>query len=218
MLSSVWNTWIWGKLPTVRSLTCGSRFPLDRSLANISRRHGPIQIDVLGKIAEAILGGITYLYSNFRIMHRNLKPSKVLLNSLGQIKLSDFRASGELLNSVAETVVGSGICYMAPERIQGDKYTIKSETWSFGLMVMELAIGKFPYDFEPEPDDEGESVNILDVLRTIVYGPAPKLPKSDAFPSILYQMVEKCVQMDPKDRPSPLDLYVSKSNCLLIVY
>ncbi len=190
----------------------------NRSLASVSHRHGPIQIDVLGKIAEAVLGAINYLYSNFKIMHRNLKPSKVLLNSLGQIKLSDFRASGELLHSVAETVVGSGICYTAPERIQGDKYTIKSETWSFGLMIIELAIGKFPYDFKPEPDDEGESVNILEVLQTIVNGPAPKLPKSDAFPSILYDMIEKCKQLDPKGRSKPLELYMSKLNNLLVAY
>jgi mitogen-activated protein kinase kinase len=185
------------------------------SLADISRNCGPIRIDVLGKIAEVVLGAITYLYSNFKVMHRNLKPSKILLNSLGQIKLSDFRASGELMNSIAETVVGSAVCYMAPERIRGESYTIEAEVWSFGLTIIELAIGKFPYQVTPDPDDAtGEGVNILDLLQHIALGPAPKLPESDAFPDILRQMIEKCVQKDPQDRSNPVKLYVSVNLCL----
>jgi hypothetical protein len=43
---------------------------IDRSLDGIYRRHGPVQIDVAGKIAEAVLEGLTYLYDVHRIIHR----------------------------------------------------------------------------------------------------------------------------------------------------
>ncbi|KAF2399586.1 Pkinase-domain-containing protein [Trichodelitschia bisporula] len=175
------------------------------SLDFISKTFGPVRVDVLGKIAEAVLGGLTYLYRTHRIMHRDIKPSNILVNSRGQIKLCDFGVSSELEGSVAETFVGTGT-YMAPERIQGAQYTIKSDVWSFGLTLMELAIGKFPFASD-NADEPGGPQGILDLLQQIVLEPPPKLPKSDAFPLVLEQIVEKCLTKDPALRPTPQDLF-----------
>jgi len=183
-----------------------------RSLDAISKNFGPIRVDVLGKIAEAILGGLKYLYLAHRIMHRDIKPSNVLVNSKGQIKLSDFGVSAELENSVADTFVGTGT-YMAPERIQGSPYTVKSDVWSVGLTLMELAIGKFPFsmsnDGDGEDDDEEAAgpQGILDLLQQIVLEPSPKLPKSEAFPQILEDFIAKCLMKNPDERPTPQELY-----------
>lgn len=167
-------------------------------------------MDVLGKIAEAVLGGLKYLYLAHRIMHRDIKPSNVLVNSRGQIKLCDFGVSSELVNSVADTFVGTGT-YMAPERIQGSPYTVKSDVWSVGLTLMELAIGKFPFSVESEEDGEDEDASgpqgILDLLQQIVLEPAPKLPKSEAFPQILEDIIAKCLMKNPDERPTPQELY-----------
>lgn len=163
---------------------------------------------MLGKIAEATLGGLTYLYNQLHIMHRDIKPSNILTNSKGQIKLCDFGVSGELVNSIADTFVGTST-YMAPERIQGEKYTVKSDVWSFGLSIMELAIGRFPFGSEHPADDDEGPAGILDLLQQIVHEPAPRLPKSDAFPSILEDMCQKCMSKVPDERPTPQELYVS---------
>ncbi|KAF2475421.1 dual specificity mitogen-activated protein kinase [Lindgomyces ingoldianus] len=177
------------------------------SLDWVSKTFGPVRVDVLGKIAEAVLGGLSYLYQTHRIMHRDLKPSNILVNSKGQIKLCDFGVSSELEGSIAETFVGTGT-YMAPERIQGSPYTVKSDVWSVGLTLMELAIGKFPFNNSDNDGDEpGGPQGILDLLQQIVLEPAPKLPKSDAFPSILEDMIAKCLLKDPTDRPTPKELY-----------
>ena len=169
-------------------------------------------MDVLGKIAEAILGGLTYLYKTHRIMHRDIKPSNVLVNSKGYIKLCDFGVSSELENSVADTFVGTGT-YMAPERIQGSPYTVKSDVWSVGLTLMELAIAKFPFAPDSEAlgneDEAAGPQGILDLLQQIVLEPSPKLPKSDAFPQILDDMITKCLLKDPAQRPTPQELYES---------
>lgn len=183
---------------------------MNSSLDWVSKTFGPVRVDVLGKIAEAILGGLAYLYSAHRIMHRDLKPSNVLVNSKGQIKLCDFGVSSELEGSIAETFVGTGT-YMAPERIQGSPYTVKSDVWSVGLTLMELAIGKFPFGGNEDDDGPGGPQGILDLLQQIVLEPAPKLPKSDAFPSILEDMIAKCLMKDPAERPTPKELYVSSS-------
>ncbi|KAH7082613.1 kinase-like domain-containing protein [Paraphoma chrysanthemicola] len=176
------------------------------SLDWVSRTFGPVRVDVLGKIAEAVLGGLAYLYSAHRIMHRDLKPSNILVNSKGSIKLCDFGVSSELEGSIAETFVGTGT-YMAPERIQGSPYTVKSDVWSVGLTLMELAIGKFPFSGSADDDEPGGPQGILDLLQQIVLEPAPKLPKSDAFPSILEDMIAKCLMKDPAERPTPRELY-----------
>jgi len=59
------------------------------------------------------------------------------------------------------------------------------------LAIMELAIGKFPFDAsEHLSDGDGAPAGILDLLQQIVYEPAPKLPKSEAFPQILEDMIQ----------------------------
>ena len=155
-----------------------------------------------------MLGGLKYLYLAHRIMHRDIKPSNVLVNSRGQIKLCDFGVSSELVNSVADTFVGTGT-YMAPERIQGSPYTVKSDVWSVGLTLMELAIGKFPFSVENDEEEEDAAgpQGILDLLQQIVLEPAPKLPKSEAFPQILEDVISKCLMKNPEERPTPQELY-----------
>lgn len=142
-------------------------------------------------------------------MHRDIKPSNVLVNSRGMIKLCDFGVATETVNSVANTFVGTST-YMAPERIQGGAYSIKSDVWSVGLTVMELAIGRFPFDASDAAAGDRASagpMGILDLLQTIVHEPAPMLPKSEAFPTILEDFVAKCLLKSPDERPTPRELY-----------
>lgn len=145
-------------------------------------------------------------------MHRDIKPSNILVNHHGHIKLCDLGVSGELVNSIAATFVGTST-YMAPERIKGDKYSIKSDVWSVGLTLMELAIGRFPFDASDSVAGERASApvmgGILDLLQQIVLEPAPRLPESDAFPPYLHDMLAKCLIKNPDERPSPRQLYVS---------
>ncbi|GAD92187.1 MAP kinase kinase Ste7 [Paecilomyces variotii No. 5] len=183
-------------------MDCGS---LDR----ISKDFGPVRVDVLGKITESILAGLVYLYETHRIMHRDIKPSNVLVNSRGNIKLCDFGVATETVNSIADTFVGTST-YMAPERIQGGAYTVRSDVWSVGLTVMELAVGRFPFDASDSSAGDRASagpMGILDLLQQIVHEPAPKLPKSDAFPQILHDFVAKCLLKKPEERPTPRELY-----------
>jgi len=122
------------------------------SLDGIYKQIGPIDIDVVGKVALGVLEGLTYLYDVHRIIHRDIKPSNILFNSKGQIKICDFGVSGELINSIADTFVGTST-YMSPERIQGAQYTVKSDVWSLGVSLIELALGRFPFSEDQASDD-----------------------------------------------------------------
>lgn len=77
------------------------------SLDSIYSKHGPIDVAVCGKVVVTVIHGLSYLYESFRIIHRDVKPSNILVNRRGQIKLCDFGVSGELINSIADTFVGT---------------------------------------------------------------------------------------------------------------
>ncbi|KAH7885400.1 kinase-like domain-containing protein [Phlebopus sp. FC_14] len=143
------------------------------SLDGIYKKIGAIDIDVVGKVALAVLEGLTYLYDVHRIIHRDIKPSNILFNSQGQIKICDFGVSGELINSIADTFVGTST-YMSPERIQGAQYTVKSDVWSLGISLIELALGRFPFS-ESDPDDS----DLSDFEGTLSPGTIGLPPKKD---------------------------------------
>jgi mitogen-activated protein kinase kinase 1 len=76
--------------------------------------------------------------------------------------------------------------FLQPERIQGKSYSVYSDIWSFGLTVLELAIGEFPYQMSmaaenaaaaAEGDGQGnEQLGFWELLDFIVEQPAPKPP------------------------------------------
>ncbi|KAG1818459.1 kinase-like domain-containing protein [Suillus subaureus] len=206
------------------------------SLDGIYKKIGAIDIEVVSKVALAVLEGLTYLYDVHRIIHRDIKPSNILCNSQGQIKICDFGVSGELINSIADTFVGTST-YMSPERIQGAQYTVKSDVWSLGISLIELALGRFPFA-DSDPDDSdlsdfegtlspgsiglppkkekdktavslqggGMMMSILELLQHIVNEPAPRLTPEGRFPQEAEDFVDSCLLKDPDARNTPKDL------------
>ncbi|KAI9287109.1 kinase-like domain-containing protein [Umbelopsis sp. AD052] len=154
------------------------------SLDRVYKKHGPVRQDVLRKIAFAVLDGLIYLYDCHRIIHRDVKPSNVLVNSIGQIKICDFGVSGPLIDSIADTFVGTSY-YMSPERILGSPYSVKSDVWSFGMTLLELAIGRFPLVSE-----DGASPAVFELLQRIVHEPVPTLPSNKTYSAELKSFID----------------------------
>ncbi|KAJ8029123.1 Dual specificity mitogen-activated protein kinase kinase 2 [Holothuria leucospilota] len=70
-------------------------------------KHGRIPENILGKVTVAVLKGLIYLREKHQIMHRDVKPSNILVNSRGEIKMCDFGVSGQLIDSMANSFVGT---------------------------------------------------------------------------------------------------------------
>lgn len=173
---------------------------LEAIYKRVKVRGGRIGEKVLGKIAEGVLSGLSYLHER-RIIHRDIKPQNILLGSEGQVKLCDFGVSGEVVNSLATTFTGTSY-YMAPERIQGQPYTVTSDVWSLGLTIMEVAQHRFP--FLPESH---EPLMPIELLSIIVNMPAPEL-KDEPEEGIKWSesfrhFLKSCLEKDPKKRASP---------------
>jgi serine/threonine protein kinase len=56
---------------------------------------------------QQVLKGLSYLRDKHAIIHRDVKPSNILVNSAGEIKLCDFGVSGQLIDSMANSFVGT---------------------------------------------------------------------------------------------------------------
>lgn len=57
--------------------------------------------------SDQVLKGLSYLRDKHAIMHRDVKPSNILVNSGGEIKICDFGVSGQLIDSMANSFVGT---------------------------------------------------------------------------------------------------------------
>ncbi|XP_055768948.1 dual specificity mitogen-activated protein kinase kinase 5-like isoform X2 [Salvelinus fontinalis] len=152
---------------------------------------------VLGRISVAVVKGLTYLWS-LKILHRDVKPSNMLVNTRGQVKLCDFGVSTQLVNSIAKTYVGTN-AYMAPERISGEQYGIHSDVWSVGISFMELALGAFPY-----PQIQKNQGSLM-LLQCIVDEDPPVLPVGQ-FSQNFVHFITQCMKRLPKERPAPNNL------------
>ncbi|KAM9305658.1 mitogen-activated protein kinase kinase kinase 19 [Gastrophryne carolinensis] len=120
------------------------------SIASILRHFGPLQEAVIGKYTNHILQGIAFLHNN-RVVHRDIKGNNVMLMPNGVIKLIDFgcakRLNGLNMNGTRGEMLKSmhGTPYwMAPEVISESGHGIKSDIWSIGCTVFEMATGKPP--------------------------------------------------------------------------
>lgn len=158
--------------------------------------------DVLCRITGGMVRGLRFLKDELQIMHRDVKPTNVLISRKGAVKLCDFGVSGQLEKSIAKTNIGCQ-SYMAPERIKGESmnelgtYTVSSDVWSLGLSVIELAMGRYPYPPETY-------ANVFAQLSAIVQGDPPTLP--DGFSSQANDFVVKCLQKEPTRRATYAEL------------
>lgn len=165
------------------------------SLDKIYKATGPLSEDVLIYVNAAVVDGLVYL-KQLNITHRDIKPSNILVNHEGDIKLCDFGVSGVLINSIAQSFVGTSM-YMSPERIQGYQYTDAGDVWSLGLTLVELSRGEFPFATL-------ETLPIFEFLQSVVEDPAPEPPE---FVSPNFkQYASQCLQKDKQARIKVLQL------------
>ncbi|KAM0030787.1 putative mitogen-activated protein kinase kinase STE-STE7 family [Helianthus debilis subsp. tardiflorus] len=177
---------------------------MDRgSLVDIIRQIKTILEPYLAVVCKQVLQGLVYLHNERHVIHRDIKPSNLLVNKKGEVKITDFGVSAMLATSMGQrdTFVGT-YNYMSPERISGGAYDYKSDIWSLGLVILECAIGRFPYI---QSEDQKVSPSFYELLEAIVAKPPPMAP-ADQFSPEFCSFVSSCIQKDPKDRSSALDL------------
>lgn len=146
----------------------------------------PILIDISANVAE----GMAYIERR-ELIHRDLAARNILLSSDGTAKVADFGLAKECNEYDASQGAKFPIKWTAPEAGLKGKFTIKSDVWSFGILLVEVITrGRIPYP----------GMVAQEVLNQVELG--MRHPKPSMCSDQLYELMLKCWSREPDDRPT----------------
>jgi Serine/threonine protein kinase len=138
------------------------------------------------------------------VIHKDLKGANILVAADGTVKLADFGCSTSIektltsLNGDKKNPLIGSVPWMAPEVVSETGYGRRSDIWSFGCTILEMATGKIPwshYNFE-------NPVALL--MKIALSDEIPQIP--DNISDELKDFIKQCLQRDPTLRPHAKDL------------
>ena len=186
----------------------------ERSIAGANGYEGPLALETLLEVADQIAEGLDAAHQK-GIIHRDIKPANVFITTHGRAKILDFglaklqeseildveprNASGEQPKqewnpslTLTRTGVAIGTAgYMSPEQLGGEKLDARTDLFSFGLVLYEMAAGQRAFTGETAP-----------ILRDAILNHTPT-PVRDLNPEIPPQMeriINKALQKDREVR------------------
>ena len=158
----------------------------------LRRRIMPVP-EVRG-IAQAVLSALSHAHAN-SIVHRDVKPSNILLSRKGRILLGDFGIA-LLQNSIRLTLFGGmgTPSYMSPEQIVGREIDHRSDIYSVACVLYELLTGAPP--FHATGSDANEVVRRAHQYTV----PEPLIPRNPEVPAALEKVVLRALEKPPANR------------------
>jgi serine/threonine protein kinase/Tfp pilus assembly protein PilF len=141
-------------------------------------------VDIAGKVAVGLLHA-----HQSGIVHRDIKPSNIMIAQDGGIKIVDFGLA-RLFNDETSSLTREGailgtVAYMSPEQLQGSPIDLRTDIWSWGIMLYEMLCGQRPF--------EGESTIAIaeEILHKQPALPSSLRPLPGALDETVLQALEK---------------------------
>lgn len=163
-----------------------------RELRDIMNDGGPLPVDqVLDMVAQVALG-LAYAHEH-EIVHRDVKPSNIMVVRDGHVKITDFgiaRMASSAVRTQTGMVLGSPK-YMSPEQVMGKNIDQRSDIFSLGVMLYEMLTGQAPFN--------GDNVNAI-MYQTLNAAPPPPNQLNPAVPEMLNFIVAKALAKAVDDR------------------
>lgn len=165
-----------------------------RSLRELVQDRGHLSPYHAAEIVRDAARGLAYAHQH-GVIHRDVKPSNVMICKDGSVKLVDF---GLAFQKTSDVLTATGIslgtpAYMSPEQIEGGRNEIneRSDIYSLGVTLYEAAAGQRPF--------EGD--NQYDVMKRVLFDvPRPAHEANPGIPAQLSQIIAKAMAKHTADR------------------
>ncbi|WP_370354399.1 serine/threonine-protein kinase [Catenulispora sp. EB89] len=172
---------------------------IGKTLAQAVAQHGPLPPVHVAHIGKRVLMALTACHVK-DIVHRDVKPSNILLADDGRVLLTDFgiAAGGSHYDITMGTLTPNGIAvgtpeYMAPERMRGRPATAASDLFSLGATLYFAVEGHSPFRRD----------SFVTSSAAVLFEPVGELRRGPVFKQLLSGLMEK----DPSDRTQTADAY-----------
>lgn len=146
-------------------------------------------VRILNHIAQGLL-----FAQRKQVIHRDIKPTNILLDRGGTAKLSDFGIAQSLQGPEGLTATGESLgtpCYMSPEHFSGEDQDIRSDIYSLGVVAYEMVTGTVPFDDE----------NYVALARNHMSEPFPEEPLlQSGAPAWYRDLVKRCSAKNLSER------------------
>ena len=163
-----------------------------RELRDILNENKLLPVDQVLDITSQLAMGLSYAHEH-GIVHRDVKPSNVMVIRDGHVKITDFgiaRMASASVRTQTGMVMGSPK-YMSPEQVMGKVTDQRSDIFSLGVMLYEMLTGQVPFI--------GENVNAI-MYQTLNAIPAPPNSINPAVPEMLNFIVAKALAKELESR------------------
>jgi eukaryotic-like serine/threonine-protein kinase len=162
-------------------------------LYDLLDRCGRLPYDVAAVIAMQVARALDYIHYR-GIIHRDVKPANIMVSRQGAVKVMDFGIVRDATYNDDLTQTGTGVgtpSYMSPEQILGDRLDARSDIFSLGIVLYQMATGRKPFV-------ESETKSVMHKIRLEKHVRARKLVPD--IPRELDRIIERCLQKEPKAR------------------
>jgi serine/threonine-protein kinase len=162
-----------------------------RSLKELIVGHGPAPVKIAVEYARQILSALRFAHLK-GIVHRDIKPHNVLVNSDGRVKVTDFgiARAGASQMTEAGSIVGTAQ-YLSPEQARGTTVDQRSDLYSLGIVLYELLTGTVPFSGDTP-------VEIA--MKHLSQVPEPPSARRPDVPRDLDLIVMRALAKNPDDR------------------
>ncbi|HEY8199681.1 MAG TPA: Stk1 family PASTA domain-containing Ser/Thr kinase [Candidatus Limnocylindrales bacterium] len=163
-----------------------------QDLGEILRDRGFVPSAAAARIAMQVADGLAAAHA-MGIVHRDVKPSNILVSVAGQVKVADFgiaRALSEAQLTLPGQTLGS-VRYLSPEQARGENVTPATDIYALGLVLSEMLSGR--------PVWGGDTAGAVAMARLTEDPPAPSSIRPDVNPA-LDGIVRRALARDPGQR------------------